>query len=174
MCFCAQNMNNAWGLWVLSVCVHVNVKQSDHFAVWMCPGFICIWRWVHSGGWIPRDLFSNLEPRDARTSAFCLTQSANPLMSPAKSRWLLCFPSSRLLSRFLFLSRRLSQFLFTSPFSFSQAGKNDALSCTYFVCFEWSLNRSQLGSSLFAVSFSLSFKHVHIGPIYPQQGPRKL
>lgn len=108
--------NYYWRVWNVLFCAHVYVNQSNHFVVWMCPGFICIWRWVPSGGWILRDLFSNPEPRDARKSAFGLAQSANPLTSPAKSHQLLCFLSSCLFSHSLFLSRRLIQFLFTSLF----------------------------------------------------------
>lgn len=60
--------------------------------------------------------FQQPASRDARASAFCLTQSANPLTSPAKSHRPLCFLSSRLFSPVLFLSRHLVQFLFTSLF----------------------------------------------------------
>lgn len=75
------------------VCVFTN--QFNHFVVWMCPGFICIWRWLHLGDWMPRDLFCNPgAERDARVSAFCLRQSANPLTSPAKSHYLVSLLSS--------------------------------------------------------------------------------
>lgn len=154
--------NNCWGGgWSVSFCVCVYVSQSNHFVVWMCPGFICIWRWVHSRGWILRDLFCNPEPSDARASAFCLAQSANPSTSPAKSHQLLCFLLSRLFSHFLFLSQRLIQFLFTSLFLSAWLART-MLSHILFVLNGLWPSHSWVPVFLrcfFPPYFSLSFKH---------------
>ncbi len=179
LCFYAQKMHNSyWRVWSVSLCVCVYVSQSNHFVVWMCPGFICIWRWVHSRGWILRDLFCNPEPRDARASAFCLAHSANPSSSPAKSHQLLCVLFSRLFSHFLYLSQRPIQFLFTSLFlSVWLARMMLWVSHIWFVLNGLWPSHSWVPVFLhcfFSLIFHYLSQHVHMGPVCQQQAPRKL
>lgn len=127
-----------WGTTFLNVSFVCMFTRTDSSILCVC--FICIWRWVHSGGWIPRDPFTH--QRDARLSEFCLAQSANPLTSPASSHQPLCF------LLFLFISVPLN---FFSPSLFLSARLARAMLWVshMVVCFEWSLTRSQLGSSVF-------------------------
>lgn len=76
--------------WHFLLYLPVYVKQSYIVLGWMCPALNCIWRRVNSGVWILRDFFLDPEPRDARTSAFCFAQCANPFLH-LPTQWLSCF-----------------------------------------------------------------------------------
>ena len=111
-----------WLLYRYSVFVLSESLCVLTWSSWSRPGFICIWRWVHSRGWIIlKESFSATQNR-----------SANPLTSPAKSHQTLFSPPSS----FHTFCSHLINLCFTSLFLLRPIWQHRCfLSFTYFVLF---------------------------------------
>lgn len=151
------------------LCVCVCTNWSKHLELWMCPGFICIWRWVHSGGWILRDLFSN---QHQEMPGRVHSASHNPLIPKRHlPRATGHFVSSPLASFHPFCSYLGISFNSFSPRCFFQPGWHQSCFELHIFCLFWMVfDQVTAGfqcfcTFLFCFFFTIFQTSAHLGPI---------